>query len=96
MCFFRCLLSSYHLSLTFSVLAEELPEANPTPEEVTEDADAEELLVDSDSATDYEESFIIKSKPRKIKVDSRLLSGFCLEAAVPLEKGKAEWKLMVF
>ena len=40
------------------------------------------------SDDDVNESFVIKSKPKKVQIDSRLLSGFCLEAAVPLEEGR--------
>ena len=47
----------------------------------------DDLLVDEDVDLN-EESFVIKSKPKKIKIDSRLLAGFLLEAAVPLEEGK--------
>jgi hypothetical protein len=82
-CFFRCLLSSYHLSLTFSVLAEELPEANPTPEELTEDADAEEL-------TDYAdaEELTEDADAEELLVDS--------DSATDYEVKVKQWKLMVF
>ena len=47
----------------------------------------DDLLVDEDVDLN-KESFVIKSKPKKIKIDSRLLSGFSLEAGVPLEEGR--------
>ena len=46
---------------------------------------------DSDASTIVDEplevSFVFKSNPTKIKLDCRLLSGFCMESAVPLEEG---------
>ena len=74
-------LSSSHFqdSLADVILEEvEDPMANSAPDD---------LLVDEDVDLN-EESFVIKSKPKKIKIDSRLLSGFSLEAAVPLEEGR--------
>ena len=47
----------------------------------------DDLLVDEDVDLN-EESFVIKSKPKKIKNSSQLLSGFCLEAAIPVEEGR--------
>ena len=35
----------------------------------------------------HEVSFVFKSNPKKIKLDCRLLSGFCMESSVPLEDG---------
>ena len=39
-----------------------------------------------DDANEF--SFIFVAKPNKLKIDFRLLSGFCMEAAVPLEEGR--------
>ena len=61
--------------------------------EVASSPAPDDLLPNEDESEDVdsnEMSFVIKTKPKKIKIDSRLLSGFCLEAAVPLEEGRNE------
>ena len=68
-------------ALDYSAMAEVLGAAATSEEGTGGDHEA---TSDEDL---HEESFVYKAKPTKIKVDSRLLSGFCLEAAVPLEEG---------
>ena len=56
-------------------------------------ADASNILDDMIQSTTIDDtlemSIVFKPKPTKMKLDCRLLSGFCMESAVPLEDGLA-------